>query len=63
MSIATAILVSNFYELQTEKALVVQAALSKRCAEDCHHVWHRRFGHRWTKAIKELVDKQLATGI
>ena len=60
---ATASLVSNFYELRTEKALIAQAALSKGCAEDCHHVWHRRFGHRYTTAIKELADNQLATGI
>lgn len=62
--LATAKATSELYELQTQKCFKAEAiTIKNECDKDCHHVWHRRFGHRYTAAIKELAQKQLATGI
>lgn len=58
----------ELYELKTAgKALI--AVKARQCSESCIYVWHtvaywhRRFGNRNFRAIKDSVKERLATGI
>lgn len=59
--IAEAIQISGLYVLKTEHraCIGIQSAHSPLC----QHMWHRRFGHRELAAIKDLENKDLASGI
>ena len=63
--LATAQLSPELYEVKTaERVCAVSSTITaSHCTEDCQHVWHRRFGHRDSNAIKDLAVKGLATGI
>lgn len=39
------------------------AAMEQSCGKHCVHEWHRKLGHRDVQAIREMENKQLATGI
>ena len=61
---AVASLSPELYKVKlVERAYKASEAIKSGHSEDCQHMWHRRFGHRDISAIKELVHKELATGI
>ena len=53
---------TNLYRLATKETACLTTIEDKHI-EDCQHEWHRKFGHRDIEAIKELVHKDLASGI
>lgn len=53
----------DLYRVNTITERAKAAMDSEKHGENCYHIWHRRFGHRDTKAIKDLVKKDLVSGL
>ena len=53
----------GLYKVKTDVERAWTAIKDTQHGINCQQVWHRLFGHRDPRAIKELAEKALATGI